>query len=337
MTGPVVSFEHLYRLSDDTGVFEHAKLTEPRVEHGYCLDDVARGLIVAVREPEPPDELVALAQTYLRFIIAAQTPDGRFHNRRRPDLGWGDEASVEDCWGRALWGLGTAVALAPELAAQSIAAFDGSVRRRSPWPRSMAFAAMGAAEVLLVQPDHAGARALLADAATLIGPCPADNGWRWPEPRLHYANAILPETLIAAGALLHDPRTLSDGLAMLGWLLEVETQGNHLSVTPVGGWSADEPRPAFDQQPIEVAALADACARAFRVTGELRWRDAVQRSAAWFLGENDAQIPLYDPVSCGGCDGLEADGRNANQGAESTLALISTLQQANRMLARRGR
>jgi hypothetical protein len=131
---------------------------------------------------------------------------------------------------------------------------------------------------------------------------------------------------MAAGEHLHDTRALDEGLAMLGWLLDLETSGSHLSVTPVGGWAPGEARPGFDQQPIEVAALADACAHAFRLTGDRSWARGLERAVRWFLGDNDAGTPLYDPVTGGGYDGLHIDGRNANQGAESTLAMIATLQ-----------
>jgi hypothetical protein len=332
MRFPAVPFEHLFRLSDESGMFEHAKLTEPRLEHGYCVDDVARGLIVTVRQPQPSADLQALASTYLRFVIDAQVSDGRFHNRRGVNLPWQDEASLEDCWGRALWGLGTVVGRAPGLAELALTHFDISAGRRSEWTRAMCFAALGAAEVLHARPGHVGARALLGDAADLIRSAGAERSWSWPEPRLRYANAVLPETLLAAGALLDDATALAEGLDLLGWLLDVETIGDHLSVTPVGGWSAGQPRPAFDQQPIEVAALADACGRAFDITGDPRWGDGVSRCVAWFLGSNDAHTPLLDPASGGCCDGLEPQGRNENQGAESTLAMISTLQQAHRLL-----
>jgi len=328
---PDVSYQHLYRLSDASGLFEHAKLTVPRTEHGYCVDDVARGLLVAAREPRPTPRLTRLARTYLDFVVDGQTPDGRFHNRRGLDLRWEDEPSLEDCWGRALWALGTTAARCPAAAERALAAFGTSAGRRSPHPRAMAFAALGAAEVLTARPEQDAARELLADAAALIGPLPADATWSWPEPRLRYANAVLPEALVAAGSLLGDARVLSDGLEMLAWLLDVETAGDHLSVTPAGGWGPGEPRPAFDQQPIEVAALADACARASDVTGDPRWTIAVVQAAAWFVGENDARIALTDAASGGGCDGLEMNSRNENQGAESTLAMISTFQQAHRV------
>jgi hypothetical protein len=113
---------------------------------------------------------------------------------------------------------------------------------------------------------------------------------------------------------------------LLGWLLERETVAGHLSPTPVGGRGPGEETPGFDQQPIEAAAMADACARAFAVTGDARWAAGVRSAVRWFLGDNDAGIPMLDPATGGGFDGLEPDGRNANQGAESTMALISTLQ-----------
>jgi hypothetical protein len=194
----------------------------------------------------------------------------------------------------------------------------------------MAFAALGAAEVLSVQPGHTSALELLAAAAMTVGR-PVPGAWPWPEPRLRYANAAVPETLLAAGRYLDDDHLLADGLLLLEWLLEVETAGGHLSVAPAGGWGPGEPRPGFDQQPIEVAALADACARALEVTGDSRWLAGVDRAVAWFLGGNDTGVALYDSVSGGGCDGLHRHGRNENQGAESTLALISTLQHADRL------
>jgi hypothetical protein len=104
----------------------------------------------------------------------------------------------------------------------------------------------------------------------------------------------------------------------------------------VDGWAPGENRPAFDQQPIEAAAIADACATAFDVSGDHRWTNGVELAHAWFLGDNDTGVPLYDPTTGGCSDGLEANGCNANQGAESALALVSTVQQAQRMASADG-
>jgi hypothetical protein len=195
----------------------------------------------------------------------------------------------------------------------------------------MVFAALGAAEVLTVRSDHGPALDLLKAAGAALGGR-GDDAWPWPEPRLTYANAHWPEALIAAGTALEDDHLAEQGLRLLDWLLDVETAGAHLSLTPVGGWETGEPRPGFDQQPIEAAALADACARAFLLTGNIGYAAGVNRAVAWFLGENDTQVPMYDPRTGGGYDGLERYGRNDNQGAESTIALISTLQQGIRLI-----
>lgn len=332
---PVPSFAHLRRLTDRNGLFEHARGTEARREGGYCVDDVARALVVVSRESafSTDPELAGLGEGYLSFLLAAQAEDGRFRNRRALDGRWEDEPTVEDCWGRALWGLGTAASAAHSWTGSSAAlqGFSRGARWRSPWVRATAFAALGAVEVLQVVPDHVEARALLTAAVGQIGRPRPSPSWPWPESRLTYANGLLPEVLIAAGAALDLPAVTADGLHLLGWLLAVETRDDHLSVTPVGGRGVGDDGPCFDQQPIEVAALADACVRAYVVTGDPRWAAGLELAVSWFLGANDTGIALYDPASGGGCDGLERAGRNENQGAESTLAALSTLQQGLRL------
>ncbi|MCU1622184.1 MAG: hypothetical protein JWL79_1029 [Frankiales bacterium] len=321
-------FAHLHRLTDSGGLYEHALLTTPRREHGYCVDDVARALVLLSREAERDP----LHDQYLDFLLLAQDPDGRFRNRRAADLTWSGSASVEDCWGRALWGLGAVVAheLRSEQHDAALEAFTRGASWTSPWPRARAFAALGAAFVLEVHPDHVGARTLLAEAARRIGRPELDASWPWPEQRLTYANAVVPEVLLAAGAAAGDPSLVKDGLLLLEWLVRLQTRDGVLSVIPVAGHGRGEALPGFDQQPIEIAALADACGRAHALTGDGTWQDVLERAAAWFLGQNDSGIPLYDSASGGGCDGLESTGRNENQGAESTLALLSTWQQAGR-------
>jgi hypothetical protein len=155
--------------------------------------------------------------------------------------------------------------------------------------------------------------------------------WPWPEPRLTYANAILPDVVIAAGVAHRDDDTVRTGLDMLRWLVETETHAGHLSVTPSSGRGPGDPKPAFDQQPIEVAAIADAAKRAFDATGDDEWRHVIDMAARWFHGDNDAGVPMIDDVTSGGFDGLHPHGRNLNQGAESTLAMISTLQLHDRV------
>lgn len=328
-------FDHLLRLTDHRGLFEHAKLSVPRREHGYCVDDVARGLVVVCRESSFDVRVRALERRYLDFLLDAIEPDGTCRNRMDAEGTWRDEPGVGDWWGRALWGLGVAAAHTRCESARSraLAGFEVAAQQRSGHRHAMAYAALGAAEVLRVHPARPSACGVLRDAITHIGPSAGDRAWPWPEPRLRYGNGTLVEALIVAGAALEDATTLERGLVLLEFLLGVETRGGHLSVTPVGGRGRDEIGPLFDQQPIEVAALADACASAYRATSDPRWLLGVRLAWNWFLGQNDAAVPMFDAETGGGYDGLETTGRNRNQGAESTLAMLSTAQHA-RWIAR---
>jgi hypothetical protein len=195
----------------------------------------------------------------------------------------------------------------------------------------MAFAGLGAAEVLRGDPADTAAAALLTDAAAAVGTVGDDPGWPWPQQQLTYANAALAEVVIAAGDLTGDAPLLGTGLRMLTWLRDIQLLDGGLSVIPAAGWRRHTPRARYDQQPIEVAALADACAAAATATGDPHWYDGVRQAAAWFMGDNDASTRMWDPATGGGYDGLTPDGANLNQGAESTLALISTLQHTRRL------
>ena len=164
-------FDHLERLTDDRGLFEHALHTVPRREHGYCVDDVARGLVVVCHEPEPGLPVRRLARCYLAFVLDALDPTGACHNRMAVDGQWRDEAAVGDWWGRALWGLGVAATSAqtPGMRARALGGFRIAAQARSPHVRSMAFAALGAAELLRKRPDEIAARRLLTDTLAAIG------------------------------------------------------------------------------------------------------------------------------------------------------------------------
>lgn len=337
---PAPSWSHIARLSDDVGIYEHARNAIARRQHGYCTDDVSRALLVACREPAPTEQVTGLAETYLAFLTHAQGGDGGFRNRLGFDRRWRDEPDVGDWWGRALWGLGTAAARSPVrwIRQEALGAFLHGAQLRSPWPRAMAFAGLGAAEVLRCEELRRGeageaAQVLLGDAATVIGLPNSDPRWSWPEPELTYANPALAEVLISAGDLLGDEPLLADGLRMLDWLCEMQNHHGRLSTVPVGGWRPGVPRHRHDQQPIEAAATADACATAAAVTGDARWDAPLFQAVAWFLGDNDTATPMYDPLTGGGYDGLTPDGPNVNQGAESTLALVATLQHARALSA----
>lgn len=330
---PTPNFDQLLRMTDHRGTFEHACMDEPRPEHGYCTDDMARVLVVATREPDTSGEVNRLAGVAVRFLNDAQALSGACRNRMDAAGRWLDEPSLDDCWGRCIWGLGTAVAHSDVVWVRksALVQFERAAQGRSKWPRAMAYAALGAVDVLSVHPDHRAARKLVTDYAVSIPKPNGDPDWPWPEPRLRYANAVLAEAIIGVGVALEAPKLWQHGLDLLAWLLNTETFNGHLSPTPVAGRGPGDIGPSFDQQPIEVAALADACARAAAVDPAAQWNDRVRDAWSWFTGDNDAGQPMWNPVTGGGYDGLQADGVNLNQGAESTLAMISTMQHNRRI------
>jgi hypothetical protein len=329
MITPDPNFAHLLAMTDEYGTYEHALYAAPRRELGYCTDDVARVLVVTARERFPTAEVQTLARASLRFVADAQGRLGDCKNRRDSTGTWRDAPSLQDCWGRSLWGLGEAVRSRDSwLSGRATNLFERGARQRSPWLRATAFAALGASAVLSSSPQNRAARLLLTDAAVTLDFGQRSPEWPWPEDRLSYADAAVVEAMIATGAALDKPNLKEAGLELLGWLLDRQMNGGHLSVTPVGGSGPGDAVGRFDQQPIEVAALAEACARAHQLTRDDAWAIGVERCMAWFLGANDVGAVMWDPETGGGYDGLEIDGPNRNQGAESTLAFIATCQLA---------
>jgi hypothetical protein len=333
MSYPITPFAHLQRLTDNIGLLQHADGVVPLHGRGYRVEDIARGLLVVCREPSPSQELVVLGRRYLYFLAQAQALGGKFRNELGYDRRWHDDPGTEDGWGCALWALGTAAMRGPTagIREESLTRFNRGSRVTSTSARAMAYAALGASEVLDRQPGHPGALALLYRVSIVIGEPSADPAWPWPAPRLGSGNAVIAEAVIVSGRHLGNERMLGNGLRMLEWLLGTETRDGHLSVVSPQGWGPGERRPAADQRPTEVAALADACMRAAAVTGEDKWRTGVGMSVGWFLGDNDAGVPLFDERTGGCSDSLNGAGRSRNQGAEATLAMISALQQGHRM------
>jgi hypothetical protein len=326
---PKPRFDHLRMLTDRVGLWEHARYSAPRVEHGFCTDDNGRGLVVVSRQTASSADVTDLASTYLEFVLEARTETGAFRNRRGADGVWRDDAGSDDSQGRAWWGLGTASRSAPTewMRRSSMDTFATCASFGSPHLRANAYAALGAAEMLIADPAHIAARDLLERTSGVIADA-AQSKIPWPEDRLTYDNARLPDALLAAGATLGDRRLISVGLRLLEWLIVVETNGNHLSFIPTEGWSIGERRSRFDQQPIEAWAMADACRRAWAVTGDESWRVRALRAAWWLLGSNDTGTSLYDVATGATRDGLMDGSVNENCGAESTLAGIATLQVA---------
>ena len=270
-----LSFRHVARLSEPLGLFEHALGTAPRREHGYCVDDVARALIVTSRVPDPSPQ-VENPPRRLSRLRARCCARGRTHaqpSRRRRAL---DRPTVLE---RPLGtrACGPWLSRPPRSTTSSVAerarlGASLAMRSRSVWPRAMAYAALGAAQYLRsVLPATPRAIRLLSDARRVLDHSRPDARWPWPEERLTYANAVLPEAMIVIGGELADEALRDDGLLLLDWLARQQTSDGHLSLVPSTGWSHADRRPGYAQQPIEAAVLAEACRAAYLATSHPRW------------------------------------------------------------------
>ncbi len=329
---------HLEELGGPLGIWQHASRTVPDRSFGYCTDDVARALTVdLLHAHELGWEAVAPdARRSLAFLRAAFDPaTASFRNFRSADGAWLDAVSSEDSQGRALLALGSAVRDGPEAAVRREAGslFEAALpmARRLTSPRAVSSAILGCDAALDAGLPGDSLRTLVGLAGRLgraFGGLDLDGGWPWPESVLTYENALLPHALIVAGHRLADPDLRRMGLRVLDWLIRVQTSPDS-SFSPVGNdgwWPRDGARSRFDQQPIEPAAMILAASAALRETHDEPYRRAAEAAYAWFLGGNDAGIPVAD-ASTGGChDGLSPRGVNLNQGAESTLMWLTALE-----------
>jgi hypothetical protein len=317
----VPKFDHLEALTGPHGLYEHALYDAPRPDHGYSTDDNARALVVLGRAQDQGIPAIT-PDPYLDFVVSGVVAGG-WHNRMSDSGTWDDRRGSDDAHGRAIWGLGECLARGAD-DEQVVDVFQAGIHSfDSTYPRSMAYATLGvtAASGLVADPLL---RQFLQTMANRL-PNPQPGSWVWPEPRLTYDNARIPEAIIRAGSLLGDETMINRGLELLDWLIDVEHGPQNFSFTPVGGRGPGDPSPSFDQQPIEAWAMADACFAAYRVDGQSFWRERSIEAADWFLGRNDIGVEMYDSVTGAGYDGLEAEGVNQNRGAESTLAALGAL------------
>jgi hypothetical protein len=335
---PAINLDHLYRMTDHTGILEHAVFAIPNYPEGYTTDDNARALIVAIHLEEHAGArtVTDLASRYLAFLWLAFDPTTRrFRNCLSYERQWQEQGGSEDSHGRALWGLGTVLGRSKNAGWRGAAgrmfelAIPAAIEFRS--PRACAFALLGLQEYLDSFPgDRAALSASDVLANRLLNSYRVNHSddWNWFENVLAYSNARLPQALIRAGMRSANEEMVSAGLEALDWLVTIqrcEVNGHFVPIGSQGFYSKQTEKARFDQQPVEACAVVSACAQAYRATGKGHWRKEAWSAFNWFLGDNDLQIALYDPTT-GGCrDGLHPDRANENQGAESTLSFLMAL------------
>jgi len=332
---PEVRLDHLYRLSDDTGLLQHAVHATPNRREGYSIDDVARALIVVTMHYHlfREDDLLNLFHRYLSYIHFARGADGRYHNFMSYDRRWVDTGGSDDSQGRVLWALGYVMAHPPDDMSHDVcrALFDQTfhIFDTMRYVRAFAFAILGTYYALRRHPDAAVEHTMrrLADKIVESFQKFERDDWPWFDDAVTYENGRVPQALILAGLQLDDDQLVTRGLGSLDWLLEVQT-GDDAQISLIGnrGWyRRGRPRARFDQQPVELAALIGACKAAHRATGDPHYLAEMRRCFDWFLGSNDIGVPLIDFKSRGCYDGLSCDGVNLNQGAESLVSWLLSL------------
>lgn len=335
---PEMKLDHLFRLSDSTGIFQHASFTVPNFAEGYCTDDNARAFVLALmllRQGKASPRLQGHAATYAAFLNHAFDPaQGRFRNFMSFDRRWLEPVGSEDCQGQALWALGLAVAEAGTGSHQMLAArlFEQALPAAPELtsPRAWAFTLVGIdAYLRRLGGDRrvTQCREVLTARIRQRHTDAARPGWAWFEDSLTYANAKLPHALILSGRGMNDAPLVQLGLDTLRWLIGQQTSeaGAFRPVGSNGFFPRGGVRALFDQQPIEAQATVSACIEAFHATRDPFWSAEARRAFEWFLGRNDLGLAPYDSTT-GGCrDGLHVDRLSENQGAESTLAFLLSL------------
>ncbi len=349
---PKLNLTHLSRMTDSTGLFQHAVFNVPNFLEGYCTDDNARAFILTVLLGESgglganPEQVRTLGTTYAAFLHHAFDPQTkRFHNLMTFDRRWVDGEQSEDSQGRALWALGTAVGRSPSRSFQMLA---GQLFARAlptlpqlTSPRAWAFGLIGIHEYLLRLSGDSlvnQIRDLLTSRLLELLDKVSQPDWLWFEESLSYDNAKLPHALILSGRATGQQTVLERGLETLRWLTELQSPetGHFRPIGSNGFYRRGGTRAHFDQQPLEAQATVSACLEAYRTTSDVWWYQQAQHAFDWFIGWNDLGLELYSPETGGCSDGLHIDRVNENQGAESTLAFLLALaemQAAQNVLA----
>jgi glycosyltransferase involved in cell wall biosynthesis len=337
---PILKLDHLYTLSDSTGIFQHASFTVPNFQEGYCTDDNARAFILTLllqRTGRCTDRSNQLASVYASFLnYAFDHKTKRFRNFMSFDRKWINKPGSEDCHGQAIWALGMGMGLKSQRKFQLLAAnlFEAALPVVTTFqsPRAWAFSLIGISEYLS---QYSGDRRAEQIREDLVGKLlqrfedAATSDWPWFEDNVTYANAKLSHALILSGREINNKKAIEVGLKSLSWLLSIQISENEMfqAIGSNGFYKKGKMKAQFDQQPIEAQATVSACIEAYNATGDMQWAVEARRIFEWFLGRNDLGLTMYDPES-GGCrDGLHADRLSQNQGAESTLAFLISLEE----------
>lgn len=339
---PEIRLEHLVRMTDCTGIIQHAVHSLPDRWTGYTTDDNARALIVAIKLHQQGfgEQAMRLAERYLAFVRYAQTPEGCFRNFMDYERRWVEPVGSEDCFGRVLWACAYAVSAVPGSALAGVA-------RRILEPslplvknlrsvRGKAFSILGLYHLVNFDKScHKTLGALKTTADSLVETYRSCRlqGWYWFEDVITYSNGVVPMALFLSYMATGRRAYLNVASESLGFLTEVVFPSKCLQLVGNRGWyPRGGQRASADEQPVDAAAMVLAYLAASQATGKGDYVRLARDAFAWFMGRNCLGLALYDPTTGGCYDGLTPEGVNLNQGAESLLAyLLSGLSLAETM------
>jgi glycosyltransferase involved in cell wall biosynthesis len=347
---PPLKLDHLLRMTDNTGIFQHAIFNVPNFAEGYCTDDNARAFILTLLLQESTSrvmqqQLEGLSGIYLAFLWYAFDQEScRFRNFMSHQRRWLERAGSEDSHARALWAAGTALGRSQNDGHRNLCALLfqrglPAVEKFSS-PRAWAFALLAIHEYLRAFSGDRNAnqlREILTDRLSALFRHNSSDEWVWFESVATYDNAKLSHAMILSGYWTSRGEVVEMGLKSLRWLVEKQKSASG-HFTPIGSdgfWTRGSECARFDQQPLEAHAMISACLEAYALTRDVTWYRAARRCFEWFLGRNDLGQSLYDPTT-GGCrDAMHSDRVNQNQGAESSLAFqlsLAEMHQAEALL-----
>lgn len=341
---PDINFTHLKNLTDSTGVFQHATFSIPNPNEGYCTDDNVRALLVSfMYKMNFGDDIIdSCFNTYLTFVnYSFNSEKGLFRNFMSYDRKWLEETGSEDCNGRVILVLGYIIKNTESNLHLNLVKnlFDSSIKNMTKFrsPRAISYIILGC---IFYLNKFSGAReinkifknlsARLYEYYTVV----RTEDWQWFESSLTYANARLPQAMLMAGQHLNNKDYISSGMESLSWLYGVlyDKEKKYLSLVGNEGWYVKgKTKAKYDQQPIEIPPLIDACYQAYLITHDIEWLNKLSIAFSWFLGNNERQELLCD-FATGACfDGLTSNMINQNQGAESTLSWLLSLLRMTRI------
>lgn len=335
---PEINLTHLRNITDSTGILQHSVFSIPNRNEGYCIDDNSRALLVVVMNKYLYNDssVDTLITTYLSFIHHAYNKDKKlFRNFMGYDRRWLEEVGSEDSNGRTLFVLGYFIKNTVNHSHLALCKmlFDSTVKNMEKFtsPRALSHVIMGC--IFYLQ-KFAGARDVKRICKKLLenlNQSYADystDTWKWCENYLTYDNARLPQALLMGGTYFNNSNYLYTGLEALSWMFDkiFDKEKNYISLIGNDGWMfKDKEIARFDQQPLEIPSIIDACFHAYSISEDMEWINKMGIAFSWFLGNNDRQEPIYDFITGGCYDGLTSAASNQNQGAESTVSWLISL------------